>query len=246
MFHVISIPLALTLHGKHFCVKELSVEISAYGKMQTGIYYSMKKLSQIALGSASLLLLVVATTTVTRAASDPKPAASGSTFAERVEQRKQEQSIVLTDTDQKRLISTCQNAQGKITQAQPAVPATLASYTKVYGQINAKLYVAIGQLQLASEDTFNLEKQRLAFVDKLTDFQTIAANYTQTLDDLVVINCQADPIGFKALLETARTYYKQLIAKAAENRDYVVNTIKPTLANHTADLQAKTQSRGGN
>jgi hypothetical protein len=117
--------------------------------------------------------------------------------------------------------------------------------TQVYGSIDAKLWIVTGQLKLAKQDTFQLEKQRLTLLDKTNNFQTLATNYKQTLDDSLVINCQADPNGFKALVDTARIYHDQLRAQSTDSHDYIVNTIKPGLGDFVIKLQPKSPDQGG-
>lgn len=174
-----------------------------------------------------------------RAQAQVPPAAppAGSSFDQRVGQRKAERKIVFTETDQKRLISTCVNAQTKIRTLQQSTTPAVANRAKINQQIDAKLWIMIGKLKMAGKDTFPLEKQRAELAAKVEASQQTAANYTQSLDDLVVINCKADPEGFKALLDTARIYNTQLRDQSADARNYVNNEVKTSLSNYATDLQ---------
>lgn len=176
----------------------------------------------------------------------PAPAAPGSSFDQRLVQRKQERAITLAPIDQTRLIGTCLGVQGKLRALEIGYVPSLANRIKVYQQIDAKILVTIGQLKLASKDTFALEKDRLALIDKISAFQVTSASFTQALDDTEVVNCQADIVGFKALLETDRLYYASIQSQAAGVHDLVVNTVKPELASHTSDLQPKMLNSGSN
>ena len=111
--------------------------------------------------------------------------------------------------------------------------------------MDAKLWVMIGKLKIAQKDTFNLEKQRLTLAEKSARFQSTSQLYQQTLDDLVVVNCQADSAGFKALLDTARIYRGQLRDQSTEIRNYVINDIKPALTAFAADLNVKPATEEG-
>ncbi len=206
----------------------------------------MVKASTIKTGLALASLLIIGGVGTVLADSPPAAAPAGSTIQQRIDQRKAERATVLSDTDKQRLVSTCVTAQGKVRSIENDAVPTLDNRTKVYGQIDAKLWVNIGQLKLANQDTFQLEKQRLGLADKTANFQTLATNYKQTLDDLVLINCQADPVGFKALLDTARLYYAQLHIQSVDSHDYVVNTVKASLAGFVSALQPKSPSNGGN
>ena len=99
----------------------------------------------------------------------------------------------------------------------------------------------IGRLKLANRDTFQLEKQRASFAKQIADFQITTNNFTQVLDDIQVVNCKADPAGFKALVETARIYRGQIVDKSNAIRDFAVNDIKQTLSTHATELQPKTE-----
>lgn len=173
----------------------------------------------------------------------PAPAPAGSTLEQRIAQRKAERGTTLSENDQKRLISTCRGAQTKIRAIQTSEVAMLDNRSKVYGSIDAKLWIVVGQLKLAGQDTFQLEKQRLTLFDKSNAFQTIATNYKQALDDSLLINCQADPNGFKALVDTARIYNDQLKAQSADSQNHVVNTVKPLLSDFVTTLQPKSPSQ---
>lgn len=192
------------------------------------------------------VLAAVLAGSISMAAADtpPAPAPAGSTLDQRVAQRKAERGTALSANDQQRLVSTCVNAQAKLRSIETDEVPMLDNRTKVYGSIDAKLWIVTGQLKLANQDTFNLEKQRLTLLDKTNNFQSLAANYKQALDDSLVINCQADPNGFKALLDTARIYHDQLRAQSTDSHDYVINTIKPTLTDFVNKLQPKSPDQG--
>jgi hypothetical protein len=54
-------------------------------------------------------------------------------------------------------------------------------------------------------------------------------------------DCTADPTGFKASLESARTAREQLAKSAADIRAYIQQTIKPTLVEIRAQVAKKTE-----
>jgi hypothetical protein len=192
----------------------------------------------------ALLTLVVGLsllTPVVFAASQPATPPAGSNFEARLKQRKAEREIVLDERTEKRLVEVCARSQTAIrTLYQDAVKAVDVR-NKAYYKADAKIWVMVGRLKLADQDTFELEKQRANFAKQITDFQVTGANFTQTLDDMLTINCAADPTGFKALLETARIYQKQVVAKSDAIRQYAVNDIKTTLTGHSSALQPKTE-----
>lgn len=200
---------------------------------------------KLIIAAVSVVILAVAVPAKISSQAAPAPTAPGSTFEQRAAQRKAERNVKLDAKSQKRLVSQCVRAQGKVRTLQQKTTPALTTRTKVNLQMDAKLWVMIGKLKIAQKDTFNLEKQRIALADKTSAFDSTAKLYQQSLDDLVVINCQADPAGFKAILDTARVYRGQLRDQSTAIRDYVVNEIKPTLSAFAADLQAKSAEEEG-
>jgi len=195
-------------------------------------------------GVMLLAALLVVSNGPVAAQSSPAVPAPGGSFAQRLEQRKAERVIQLGERDLQRLSGRCIAAQGDVRSIQQKTGPILANRTKVYQRIDAKLWVSIGQLKLADKDTFELEKQRLALAEKAAAFQTIATLYQQALDDTIVINCQADVVGFKALLDTARLYQAQVRTQSSDIRAYVVDQIKPKLAGYATELQPKPATEG--
>lgn len=159
----------------------------------------------------------------------PKNPPSGGTFEERLVQRKDERKVQLDERQQRRLMQRCTKSQQKVRSLQQSTSRVADERESVYEDINGKLLVTIGRLKLAEVDTFGLEQQHETYIDKVDGFNTIMDFYQQTLDDIAVINCQSDVVGFKALVDTARIYHKDLRARSADIRAYVIDQIKPNL-----------------
>lgn len=206
----------------------------------------MNNFTKITTSLTLALLVFVGALGTTLAASAPAPTKPGSTFEERLNQRKAERGIVLDEKDQTRLVNTCITGQTKMRLIQVELVPAIANRIAVYQKIDAKLLVTIGSLKLASKDTFKLEKDRLLLADKTAQFQVLATNLTQAIDDTEIMNCKADPAGFRAMMETIKLYYTDLQKQSFDSRDFLVNTIKPELAIHADDLQVKTPTSGRN
>lgn len=207
----------------------------------------MKTVEKMWAGAAFGVLVVAGAIGISTAATPPAVAPPGSTLDQRVAQRKAEQAITLAKPDSDRIVNSCVAAQAKLRAIQTAEVPILDNRTTVYGKIDAKLWIAVGQLKLAGKDSFPLERQHQAYVDKTANFQLLATNYKQAIDDAIVMNCKADPVGFKSMVETIRAYYGLLQAQSKDSRDYMVNTVKTSLNGYIADLQPKSSpSQGGN
>ena len=169
----------------------------------------------------------------------PAPTAAGGTFEQRLAQRKAERNVVLDERTTKRLQAVCVQAQGKVRVLQQKTTPAMVNRQRVYAQMDAKLWVIIGKLKIAGKDTFKLEQQRATLAQKSNTFQTTAQLYQQNLDDILSVNCQADPVGFKALLDTARIYRGQLRDQSTDIRNYTNNEIKPALGGFASELSVK-------
>jgi hypothetical protein len=197
------------------------------------IHLKYKILSLAALISLSVIL----STGNANAQVAPAPAAPGSSLDQRIAQRKAERNVVLAPNDTKRLTTACLASQGKIRIIHKNNAPIIESRTSLYNHIDATLWVVIGKLKLGKNDTFTLEKNRQVYSDKLSAFNGTAAAYQQTLDDTALINCAADPTGFRALLDTAKMYRTQLREQSVDTRNYLINDVKSTLSTHATDLK---------
>ncbi|MEO6761674.1 MAG: hypothetical protein ABI220_04875 [Candidatus Saccharimonadales bacterium] len=205
----------------------------------------MKKLTIL---RTPILILVLATfiavsyLTTAVALGVPVTPPAGSTFDQRLDQRKKEQNEQLDAKTVKHLQSVCGTEQLSIRKLQPWTATVANKRTTTYQNVDGILLISIGQLKLASQKTFELEQDRAALVQKITTFQDTFANYQQVLGDILVINCQADPIGFQALLDTARVYYTQLISQSGDIATYVNNVLQPVMQNFVGILQPKSNT----
>lgn len=194
-------------------------------------------LAAIFVGAA--LVLLTQPQTGHSQAKPPAATAPGSTLEQRVTQRKAEKPITLDARDQQRVASMCTNAQAKLRTLKQKTTSAVDTRTGIYKSIDGKLWIAVGKLKLADKDTFELEKQRAALAADVAAYEAMAKEYQLVLDDAALVNCKADPAGFKSLLETARDYRKALRSQIEITRNNVVNNVKPVLTNHATELKGK-------
>ncbi len=198
----------------------------------------MKNLKAYSIPFVSILVVVALVTTQTGFAF-PADSPPGSTLQQRIDIRKSERKVKLSAKDLARLGGRCTNIQSSIREVQNKLGPIIEDRGTVYGKIDAKLWIVIGQLKLAGKDTFALEKERAAFAEKVASINNITNQYKQTLDDIVVANCAADLDGFMSLIETARIYHDEIRKQSDEIKTFVVDSIKTTLTEFTNDLQPK-------
>lgn len=169
----------------------------------------------------------------------PKATNAGASTEERVAQRKAERNITLDQQKTKRIESTCNDAQTKIRQARNSYVTVFDKRSEVYRKVDAKLWVAIGNLKLINKDTFKLEEKRSEYTRQVNEYEATAKEFQLVIDDIANVNCKADPPGFMALIETARLYNSEIKLRVDGIKDHVVNQIKPELSSHANEIRPK-------
>lgn len=184
-----------------------------------------------------ILSTFIAISVVNETSAQPTPPDPGSTLEQRVEQRKAEQAIVLDAKQIKRIEEQCRTSQPRISRLVEAADKLLADRLQKYNRIDAAILVSIGKLKLANKDTFYLESFRDEYNNAVEVFKTNHTSYRQSMDDMVVMNCQADPVGFKALLETARIYNSESMILSSDISRTVIDNIKPIIDEYAKELE---------
>ncbi len=179
---------------------------------------------------ASVLSLVLLTSSNASAITQPKDSKPGSTLKQRIQQRKQERGIKLSEPEQLRLEGSCKISQTNIRDVRDSYVPIADKRSKAYNQVDAKLWVIIGGLKYMEYDTFDLERQRSQLLEKINHYEKLYDQFNEALDDAVNINCKADAVGFKSLIETARIYNVQIRDQLNDITDFTNDNIRKTLA----------------
>lgn len=173
------------------------------------------------------------------------PAATTTTdpqkLKERVEARKAALKTKLTTVQQKRIQSRCKAAQGLVTSSVAKANSVEANRTKIHSDILDRLNKIEVKASSQGVDTTKLKQQIALLQTKIDVFKTDAAAYSLAAKDTAELDCVADPVAFKASLETSRTALAKLKADAADIRTHLVASVKPALAEIRTQLQSKTE-----
>ncbi|MBP9821204.1 hypothetical protein KBC85_03615 [Candidatus Saccharibacteria bacterium] len=196
-------------------------------------YFINNKYKYLALVVLVLLMFVP---TIVMAA-DPSPPAPGSTLEQRVAQRKQEQQVVLDETQTKRVQKQCKAAQVRLGSVIKDITKLSDNRSTTYRNVDGATLVAIGKLKIATKDTFALQQNRDEFAKQVAQFETTTAQYKQAIEDASLMNCEADPVGFMAMMATARSYNSMLSAQSKNISAVVADKIKPQLESFSKELQ---------
>lgn len=193
-------------------------------------------------GLSMVLALSVISTGVVLAVEDAEstPAttstqAEGSTteaeksLAERIAKRKAELKTQLRASEKARLKAKCKASQGKISSIRGRIKGIETSRSQVYKNMLNRLVKLSDKLENKGADTTELDAAIAELQTKIETFNTDLAAYKQAVSDLADMDCEADPDGFKASLEAARTALTTVNEDALAIRNYLKDTIKELL-----------------
>lgn len=192
-------------------------------------------LGLLVLGVVSLVFLASDISAI----SQPKNTKSGSGLKQRIAQRKKERGIKLDETDRARLEGICHVSQTNIRDLRDSYVPVADKRSKTYNQVDSKLWVIIGGLKYIEFDTFSLERQRVQLLSKINNYEKLYNQFNEALNDAVNMNCKADVVGFKALIETARIYNVQIKDQLNDITGFTNDQIRKTLSAVTETLKVR-------
>ncbi len=148
----------------------------------------------------------------------------------RLTDRKTSLKTKLTTAEQSRLKLKCVPSQtGSIKSLSGRIKGIETSRRQTHKNLLDRLDKLVEKLKVKNVDTTELEAEIVVLKTKIATFDADLVLYKQAITDLKSMDCVADPVSFKASLETARTL-KQTVATDSESiKSYVNDTIKPTL-----------------
>lgn len=159
--------------------------------------------------------------------------------ADRVAKRKADFKTKLTNTQQKRVQTRCKNAQTLLNVNIGKAIKIQTNRDKIHTNLLEKLTKLEAKLESSDVDTTKLKTQIADLKTKINTFKTDTATYIQAAQDAAAVDCQADPVGFKASLEASRAAIKTLQADAVAIRTTFAQEIKPRLAAAKTALETK-------
>ena len=166
--------------------------------------------------------------------------------ADRIKAYGTELKIKLTAADIARLKTKCVAAQGLVKALDTRVDNGITARSKAYDELLSNIDGLIVKLKAAKVSTTDLEAQRVVLKTKIDTFKTDLAKYKVALSDTHGLGCLADPSGFKASLEAARTARTTVATDALAIRTYVKETIKVTLKTIRENLAKTTNNTDTN
>lgn len=159
--------------------------------------------------------------------------------ADRVEKRKAEIKTVLTTVQQKRVQTRCKSAQTLLGVSTGKATKIQTNREKIHTNILDKLTKLEAKLATSGIDTTDFKTQITDLKTQVATFKTDSAAYLQSMQDTATLDCQADPVGFRASLETSRSALKKLRTDALAIRTTLAQEIKPRLAAAKTELETR-------
>ncbi len=159
------------------------------------------------------------------------------TLAERIADHKAAMKIKITAAQKQRLQTKCKASQGKLSSAGQRINGLETSRTQVYKNIIDRLTKLSDKLKEKGIDTTELNTDIKSLQTKIDTFNTDLTGFKQVVGDLATMDCEADPEGFSAALEAARSDRQQVHDDAQGVRTYIDETIKPLLKTIRSKLE---------
>lgn len=157
---------------------------------------------------------------------------------ERLEKQKADLKVKLNTAQEARIKVKCKASQGIIKAGEDHVKTHAPKREQAYQHLKEHMTKLLEKLKAKGVNTVPLEEQLVVLSGKIDTFKLNQAAYNQAISDAQNIDCAADPTGFKAMLESARSKRETLIQSASDIKNYVKNNIKPTLASIKSELES--------
>lgn len=123
----------------------------------------------------------------------------------------------------------CDGVVTYIETLNPRLASLQKSRNKAYGSISTELEELYKRLEAQAFETSKLKVSLDELNSKLATFSADMKAYRQATEDMTKIDCRKDTIAFIAALETARKKHDALVVLVSDIREYIANTVKPTL-----------------
>lgn len=163
-----------------------------------------------------------AQTTTTDASKDAE-------LSKRLTERKNNMQAKLTSFQQQTVKLRCEAAQGKIKVVQGRLNGKAAERLPRYTNALEKLRTLSAKLKAGGVDTTALNAQIKELETLVKTYQDGYTEFKQQIDDLVAMDCKADPDGFKATLLEARAKRTTVVQTANDIQTFMATKLKPTL-----------------
>lgn len=170
----------------------------------------------------------------------PPDPQSTTTIEQRIAQRKAAAKPQQTAARAAQITSKCSLAQSAVGQLRTkdtkARVARNQAYTTLATRLN-NIVINLGNQGFNASDLFAKQKQ---FNDAINKYLVTAMDYKTAVDDLVNMDCKADPAGFDATLSLVRSHRAQLATDGAA----IKSQLKPLIDSLNAVRSSLNSNKG--
>lgn len=151
--------------------------------------------------------------------------------------------VALNSSEKEHIMLKCVGSQGVVGKLNTKFGNSVTRRTQAYTELTKNLDNLVTKLQAKSVDTTTLESEITTLKSKIATYSTDLTAYKQALGDLKAVDCKADPTGFQAALEAARSAHDKLVTDVTDIKTYLKATIKPTLVTIRTQLESSDSSK---
>lgn len=194
-------------------------------------------LKSLAVFGVSLLVLNTATLAVLAQTGTQNTTATQKTVQDRIAERKAALKTKLDAVAQARIKTKCVAAQKLVTASKTRSDKAIELRQKAYQAVSERMSTLMTALENNNVDTTTLKDLQAQVKTATEALKKSVDAYNQTLADLSAMDCSADPEGFRATLDSAKTQRQQIAKDAAS-----LKTLKGKIIAELAKIKSQNAS----
>lgn len=164
----------------------------------------------------------------------------------RIQQRVEFYKISLSSNERKRLVQRCVSAQSRLSAIRAKAALSTDKRRQTYHNITALVTGMVARLNAQGVTTDEVQKPLQNIQNKMTKFESDYASYQNALDDARLLDCQANPEGFKAALEDARAQRKSLLVAMQDIHELALTDLRDSLIDTSLTMNQTKGTSDGN
>ncbi len=170
--------------------------------------------------------------------------AQSASLKQRVQNYKKQLSYEVKKGEQDEIILSCAVAKENITILSTHLATVHKKRSRAYADMSSRLQKVYERLEEQAFETSKLKANLDELNAKISSYNAEMKSLIRTVDDMKQIDCKTDPVAFIAALEYARNSHRDIISIVDDIREYITNTIKPTM-NQIREQVVAGQTVGG-
>lgn len=177
-------------------------------------------------------------------ASPGRDTGDDTTLEQRVNRRKNALQIQLSEAERLHIQTRCQTTQAHLGRLHRRIVGVTVIQEQRYDGLMSKLAELVPRLQAAGIDTAAFEQQVNELQTKISAFYAAPDEFAVAVHDLATMDCAADPDGYKASLEEARTLRVKVLDAGHTIRTHLQDATKPALQTIRQQLASNQNNTG--